>query len=174
MARRQAGRRLGWRLLSSRRHGAWGGRSAEHQPRALARLHSCRSRRSGAGSARMLPIIIAILPPRISAGGLPLSRTASIRTLAPSPTDFGSKITSTLMKKNYASQSRRGLAPGGGLPVPPPRLSARQHNRLGPLTFAPNCPCLRACRDAPPPALGGGPPALPPRLPERRRNRLEP
>src|SRR3954452_2152355 len=57
----------------------------------------------------MLPIIIAILPPRISAGALPLSRTASIRTLAPSPTAFGSKITSTLMKKNYASQSRRGL-----------------------------------------------------------------
>src|SRR4051794_36779599 len=57
----------------------------------------------------MLPIIIPILPPRISADALPLSRTASIRTLAPSPTDFGSKITSTLTKKNYASQGRRGL-----------------------------------------------------------------
>src|SRR3954454_15213258 len=57
----------------------------------------------------MSPIIIAIPPPRISAGGLPISRPASIRTLTPSPTAFGSKITSTLTKKNYASQGRRGL-----------------------------------------------------------------
>src|SRR3954454_3099042 len=57
----------------------------------------------------MSPIIIAIPPPRISAGGLPISRPASIRTLTPSPTAFGSKIGSTLTKKNYASQGRRGL-----------------------------------------------------------------
>src|SRR4051812_29590330 len=71
---------------------------------------SCRSRRSGAGSARMSPIITVIPPPRISAGEWPLSRTASITTPAPSPIASGSKITSTLTKKNYASQSRRGLA----------------------------------------------------------------
>src|SRR4051812_20414513 len=70
---------------------------------------SCRSRRSGAGSGRMSPTIIAIPPPKISAGGLPISRPASIRTLTPSPTAFGSKIGSTLTKKNYASQGRRGL-----------------------------------------------------------------
>src|SRR3954447_18079354 len=71
---------------------------------------SCRSRRSGAGSARMSPIITVIPPPRISAGEWPLSRSASIRTPAPSPIASGSKITSTLTKKNYASQTRRGLA----------------------------------------------------------------
>src|SRR4051794_19803341 len=70
---------------------------------------SCRSRRSGAGSARMSPIITVIPPPRISAGEWPLSRSASIRTPAPSPIASGSKITSTLTKKNYASQTRRGL-----------------------------------------------------------------
>src|SRR3954465_12200033 len=74
---------------------------------------SCRSRRSGAGSARMSPITTATPPPRISAGGWPLSRTASIRTPAPSPTASGSKITSTLTKKNYASQIRRGLGEAG-------------------------------------------------------------
>src|SRR5690242_15926572 len=57
----------------------------------------------------MSPITTAIPPPRISAGGWPLSRLASIRTPAPSPTASGSKITSTLTKKNYASQIRRGL-----------------------------------------------------------------
>src|SRR3954451_8654265 len=75
---------------------------------------SCRSRRSGAGSARMSPIITAIPPPKISAGGWLLSRPVSIRTPTPLPTASGSKITSTLMKKNYASQSRRGLAPRTG------------------------------------------------------------
>src|SRR3954466_8074861 len=70
---------------------------------------SCRSRRSGAGSARVSPIITVIPPPRISAGEWPLSRSASIRTPAPSPIASGSKITSTLTKKNYASQTRRGL-----------------------------------------------------------------
>jgi hypothetical protein len=59
------------------------------------------------GSGRMSPIITAIPPPMISADALPLSRTASIRTPAPSPT--ASKITSTLTRKNYASQRRRGL-----------------------------------------------------------------
>jgi hypothetical protein len=57
----------------------------------------------------MSPITTATPPPRISAGGLPLSKTASIRTPAPLPTASGSKITSTLTKKNYASQIRRGL-----------------------------------------------------------------
>ena len=38
------------------------------------------------GSARMSPIITAIPPPRISAGGWPLSKPASIRTFTPSPT----------------------------------------------------------------------------------------
>src|SRR3954452_7528366 len=65
---------------------------------------ACRSRRSGAGSGRMSPIITAIPPPRISAAGWPLSKHASIRTPAPSLTDSGSKITSTPTKKNYASQ----------------------------------------------------------------------
>jgi hypothetical protein len=60
---------------------------------------SCRSRLSGAGSARMSPIITAIPPPRISAGGWPLSKHASIRTPAPSLTDSGSKITSTRRRK---------------------------------------------------------------------------
>jgi hypothetical protein len=59
------------------------------------------------GSARRSPVTTAIPPPRISAAGWPLSKLASIRTPAPSPTD--SKITSTLTKKNYASQIRRGL-----------------------------------------------------------------
>jgi hypothetical protein len=61
-------------------------------------------------SARMSPIITAIPPLRISAGGWPLSRPASIRTLIPSPTAFGSKIGLTLTKRNYASRFRRGLA----------------------------------------------------------------
>src|SRR4051794_21638236 len=43
---------------------------------------ACRSRRSGAGSGRMSPIITAIPPPRISAAGWPLSKHASIRTPA--------------------------------------------------------------------------------------------
>src|SRR3954469_13597426 len=58
----------------------------------------------------MSPIIIPTPRPRISAAGWPLSKHASIRTPASSPTDSGSKITSTLTRKNYASQSRRGLA----------------------------------------------------------------
>src|SRR4051794_655957 len=57
----------------------------------------------------MSPIIIPPPPPRIPPGGLPIPRPASIRTLTPSPTAFGSKIGSTLTKKNYASQGRRGL-----------------------------------------------------------------
>jgi hypothetical protein len=61
-------------------------------------------------SARMSPIITVIPLPRISAGEWPLSRPASIRTPAPSPTASGSKITSTLTKKNYASQFRIRLA----------------------------------------------------------------
>jgi len=59
------------------------------------------------GSARMSPIITAIPPPRISAGGWPLSKHASIRTFTPSPT--ASKIGLTLTKRNYASRFRRGL-----------------------------------------------------------------
>ena len=59
------------------------------------------------GSARMSPIITAIPPPRISADAWLLSRPASITT--PSPTDSGSRITSIPTKKNFASQSRRGL-----------------------------------------------------------------
>jgi len=47
---------------------------------------------------------LAMPPPRISAGGWLLFRPASIRTPAPLPTDSRSKITSTLTKKNYASQ----------------------------------------------------------------------
>src|SRR4051812_9473566 len=62
----------------------------------------------------MLPIITAIPPPRISAGGWPLSRPASIRTPAPSP--IASKITSTLTKKNTPSQGSRGLAQPEGKP----------------------------------------------------------
>jgi len=61
------------------------------------------------GSARMSPIITAIPPPRISADAWLLSRPASITTPAPSPTDSGSRITSIPTKKNFASQSRRGL-----------------------------------------------------------------
>jgi transposase len=61
-------------------------------------------------SARMSPIITAIPPPKISAGGWLLSRPASIRTPTPLPTASGSKITSTLTKKNYASHGRSGLA----------------------------------------------------------------
>ena len=59
------------------------------------------------GSARMSPIITAIPPPRISADAWLLSRPASITTPAPSPS--GSRSTSIPTKKNFASQSRRGL-----------------------------------------------------------------
>ena len=68
------------------------------------------------GQKAFWPIITAIPPPRISAGALPLSRPASIRT--PSPIASGSKISSTPTKKNYASQTRRGLAWLNRRPLP--------------------------------------------------------
>src|SRR3712207_6531779 len=74
---------------------------------------SCRLRRSGAGCARTSPTATATAPPRISAAASPPPRRSSIRTPAPSLTASGSKIGSTLRRRNYASQGRRGLAAPG-------------------------------------------------------------
>src|SRR3954471_23927347 len=70
---------------------------------------SGRSRPSGAGSGRTSPTTTAIPPPTISAAVSPLSRRASIRIAAPSPTASGSRISSIPKTRNYASQTRCGL-----------------------------------------------------------------